>query len=130
TLGMGMAALLTRLLRATLLDRLQDEYIRTARAKGARPARVLLKHALRNAALPVVTVLGLQTGALLAGTIITETILAWPGIGRLTLWAIQTRDYPLVQGTILVIALSYVAINLLTDLVYAWIDPRLRAAGS
>ncbi len=124
TLGVGMAAILTRLLRATLLERLSDDYIRTARAKGAGPLRVLLRHALRNAVLPVVTVLGLQAGALLAGTIITETIFAWPGIGRLTLLAIQTRDYPLVQGCVLAIALSYVTINLGTDLLYAVIDPR------
>ena len=127
TLGMGMAAVLTRMLRATLLDRLGDEYIRTARAKGASEPRVLLVHALRNAVLPVVTVLGLQTGALLAGAIITETIFAWPGIGRLTLLAIQTRDYPLVQGCMLVIALTYVVINLCTDLLYGVIDPRLRS---
>lgn len=126
TLGMGMAAVLTRMLRATLLDRLGDDYIRTARAKGASEPRVLLTHALRNAVLPVVTVLGLQAGALLAGAIITETIFAWPGIGRLTLLAIQTRDYPLVQGCILVIALTYVVINLCTDLLYGIIDPRLR----
>ena len=127
TLGMGMAAVLTRMLRATLLDRLGDEYIRTARAKGASELRVLLRHALRNAVLPVVTVLGLQAGALLAGAIITETIFAWPGIGRLTLLAIQTRDYPLVQGCMLVIALTYVVINLCTDLLYGVIDPRLRS---
>lgn len=126
TLGLGMAAILTRMLRATLLERLSEDYIRTARAKGASPPRVLLHHALRNAALPVITVLGLQAGALLAGAIITETIFAWPGIGRLTLLAIQTRDYPLVQGCMLVIALSYVAINLGTDLLYGLIDPRLR----
>jgi len=126
TLGTGMAAILTRMLRATLLDRLGDDYVRTARAKGASEPRVLLKHALRNAAMPVVTVLGLQTGALLAGAIITETIFAWPGIGRLLLLAIQTRDYPLVQGCMLVIALSYVFINLGTDVLYALIDPRLR----
>jgi len=126
TLGMGMAAVLTRMLRATLLDRLGDDYIRTARAKGASEPRVLLTHALRNAVLPVVTVLGLQAGALLAGAIITETIFAWPGIGRLTLLAIQTRDYPLVQGCMLVIALTYVIINLCTDLLYGVIDPRLR----
>lgn len=126
TLGMGMAAVLIRMLRATLLDRLGDDYIRTARAKGASPRRVVLTHALRNAVLPVVTVLGLQAGALLAGAIITETIFAWPGIGRLTLLAIQTRDYPLVQGCILVIALTYVVINLCTDLLYGVIDPRLR----
>ena len=128
TLGMGMAAVLTRMLRATLLDRLGDDYIRTARAKGASEPRVLLTHALRNAVLPVVTVLGLQTGALLAGAIITETIFAWPGIGRLTLLAIQTRDYPLVQGCVLVIALTYVIINLCTDLLYGVIDPRLRSS--
>ncbi|HEX7407819.1 MAG TPA: nickel ABC transporter permease [Candidatus Binatia bacterium] len=126
TLGMGMAAILIRMLRATLLDRLQEDYIRTARAKGAGEARVLLGHALRNAVLPVITILGLQAGALLGGTIITETIFAWPGLGRLTLLAIQTRDYPLVQGCILVIALSYVSINLLTDLLYGMVDPRLR----
>jgi peptide/nickel transport system permease protein len=126
TLGLGMAAVLTRMLRATLLERLSEDYIRTARAKGASERRVLLQHALRNAALPVVTVLGLQAGALLAGAIITETIFAWPGIGRLTLLAIQTRDYPLVQGCMLVIALSYVAVNLATDLLYGVIDPRLR----
>jgi peptide/nickel transport system permease protein len=126
TLGLGMAAVLTRMLRATLLDRLADDYIRTARAKGASEPRVFLTHALRNAVLPVVTVLGLQAGALLAGAIITETIFSWPGIGRLTLLAIQTRDYPLVQGCILVIALTYVGINLCTDLLYGVIDPRLR----
>jgi peptide/nickel transport system permease protein len=126
TLGLGMAAILTRMLTATLLQQLSEDYVRTARAKGAAEQRVLLKHGLRNAALPVVTVLGLQTGALLAGAIITETIFAWPGIGRLTLMAIQTRDYPLVQGCILVIALSYVVVNLGTDLLYGWIDPRLR----
>ena len=127
TLGFGMAAVLTRMLRATLLDRLRDEYVRTARAKGASETRVVVKHVLRNAVPPVVTVLGLQAGALLAGTIITETIFAWPGIGRLTLLAIQTRDYPLVQGCILVMALSYVVVNLGTDLLYGLIDPRLRA---
>ena len=126
TLGIGMAAVLTRMLRATLLDRLGDDYIRTARAKGAGEPRVLLAHALRNAVLPVVTVLGLQAGGLLAGAIITETIFAWPGIGRLTLLAIQTRDYPLVQGCVLVIALTYVIVNLGTDLLYGVIDPRLR----
>jgi peptide/nickel transport system permease protein len=126
TLGTRMAAILTRMLLATLRERLSEDYVRTARSKGAGERRVLLKHVLRNAALPVVTVLGLQAGALLAGAIITETIFAWPGIGRLTLLAIQTRDYPLVQGCMLVIALSYVVINLGTDLLYAAIDPRLR----
>jgi ABC-type dipeptide/oligopeptide/nickel transport system permease component len=127
TLGLGMASVLMRMLRATLLERLGDDYVRTARAKGAGEGRVLFLHVLRNAALPVLTVLGLQAGALLAGAIITETIFAWPGIGRMTLVAIQTRDYPLVQGCVLVIALSYVSINLATDLLYGAIDPRLRA---
>ncbi len=126
TLGMGMAAVLTRLLRASLLEHLYDDYIRTARAKGAPSARVFLRHALPNALLPVITVLGLQAGALLSGAIITETIFNWPGLGRLTLLAIQTRDYPLVQGCVLVIALGYVMVNLATDLAYAWIDPRIR----
>jgi len=128
TLGLGMAAILTRMLRATLLERLSEDYIRTARAKGVSEHIVLIKHALRGAVLPVITILGLQTGALLAGAIITETIFAWPGIGRLTLLAIQTRDYPLVQGCILVIALSYVLVNLATDLMYGVVDPRLRKA--
>ncbi len=127
TLGLGMAAILTRMLRIALLQELGEDYVRSARAKGAAEPRVVLKHALRNAALPVLTVLGLQAGSLLAGTIVTETVFAWPGIGRLTLLAIQTRDYPLVQGCILVIALSYVLINLGTDLLYGCIDPRLRS---
>jgi len=127
TLGMGMAAILARMLRGSLLERLGDDYISTARAKGLGERRVLFKHALRNAALPVVTILGLQAGGLLAGAIITETIFAWPGIGRLTLLAIQARDYPLVQGCILVIALSYVVVNLGTDLLYGLIDPRVRS---
>ncbi len=127
TLGLGMAAILIRMLRATLLQQLGEDYVRTARAKGAGERRIVVKHALRNAALPVVTVLGLQAGSLLAGTIVTETVFAWPGVGRLTLMAIQTRDYPLVQGCILVIALSYVLINLGTDLLYGCVDPRLRS---
>ncbi len=127
TLGLGMAAILIRMLRASLLQQLGEDYVRTARAKGAGERRIVLKHALRNAALPVVTVLGLQAGSLLAGTIVTETVFAWPGVGRLTLLAIQTRDYPLVQGCILVIALSYVLINLGTDLLYGCVDPRLRS---
>jgi peptide/nickel transport system permease protein len=126
TLGLGMTAILTRMVRVTLLERLSEDYVRTARAKGASPSRVVLRHALRNAALPVVTILGLQLGALLSGAIITETIFAWPGIGRLTLLAIQSRDYPLIQGCILVIALSYVLVNLGTDMLYSLIDPRLR----
>lgn len=126
TLGTAMAAILTRMIRSSLIEVSQEDYIVVARAKGLPRLKVYLKHALRNALLPVITILGLQLGALLTGSIITETIFAWPGIGRLTLTAINSRDYPLVQGCILVVALGYVFINLLTDLAYAWVDPRIR----
>jgi peptide/nickel transport system permease protein len=126
TLGTAMAALLSRMTRTALVEVLGEDYIRTARAKGLRAHTVLLVHALRNALIPVVTVIGLQVGALLSGAIITESIFDWPGLGTLLLGAIYGRDYPLVQGCILVIALTYVAVNLLTDLAYGWIDPRIR----
>ena len=126
TLGASMAAILTRMIRSSLLDTLKEEYIKTARAKGLPEPIILFKHALRNALLPVVTILGLQFGSLLAGSIITETIFSWPGIGRLTIQAIVSRDYPLVQACVMVVALGYVFINLLTDLMYAWIDPRIK----
>ncbi|MEE9304660.1 MAG: nickel ABC transporter permease, partial [bacterium] len=116
TLGTAMAAILTRMTRASMLDVIQSDYITTARAKGVRESRVVLKHAFRNALIPVVTIVGLQIGGLLAGSIITETIFAWPGIGRLAIQAINARDYPLVQGCVLVIALGYVLVNFLTDL--------------
>lgn len=127
TLGLGMSALLSRLARASLLERLQEDYIRSARAKGVSEAGVFLKHALRNAAMPLLSVLSLQTGALLGGAILTETIFAWPGLGRLLLQAIQSRDYPMAQGCILVIALSYVVVSFATDILYALLDPRLRS---
>ncbi|MBI2880010.1 MAG: ABC transporter permease [Candidatus Tectomicrobia bacterium] len=126
TLGTGLAAILTRMTRASLLEVLPKDFVRTARAKGLGERRVLLRHGLRNALLPVVTVAGLQTGAVLSGSVITESIFAWPGIGRLTLEAIAARDYPLVQGSVLTIALTYVALNLLTDLLYSVCDPRVR----
>jgi peptide/nickel transport system permease protein len=126
TLGFGMSAILTRLVRAAVLDALSADYIRTARAKGLSELSVFLRHALRSALLPVVTILGLQLGSLFGGAVITETIFAWPGVGRLTLQAIDSRDYPLVQGCVLVIACGYVATNLLTDLAYHHLDPRLR----
>ena len=128
TLGLGMSAILTRLVRASVLDTLSADYVRTARAKGLREASVFLRHALRSALLPVVTIFGLQLGSLFGGAIITETIFAWPGIGRLTLQAIQGRDYPLVQGCVLVIAVGYVLANLATDLAYQRLDPRVRLA--
>lgn len=126
TLGLGMAAILVRILRAGLIDAARQDYIQTARAKGLRESTVWLKHTLRNALLSVVTILSLQFGALLAGSLITETIFSWPGIGRLTVQAIQTRDYPVVQGCVLLIATSYVLINFAADLLYKLIDPRVR----
>jgi len=126
TLGSGMAAILMRMTRSSLLEALSQEHVIVARAKGLAPWRVLVRYGLRPAMIPVLTLLGLQCGALLAGAIITETIFAWPGLGRLTIQAIMSRDYPLVQGCVLAIALSYVAINLLTDLLYAAADPRIR----
>jgi peptide/nickel transport system permease protein len=125
TLGLGMAALLTRILRASLLQVINEAYIQSARAKGLSEKKIWLKHTLRNALLSVVTIVSLQFGSLLAGSIITETVFSWPGIGRLTVQAIQTRDYPLVQGCVLVIAVSYLLVNFLTDIVYSAIDPRI-----
>ena len=127
TLGSGMAALLTRMVRTAMLEELSQDYIRTARAKGLSERKVVYRHALRNALVPVMTVAGLQFGSLLAGAIVTETIFSLPGIGRLTLSAISNRDYALVQGCILAIGLTYVAVNLLTDLAYTVADPRMRA---
>jgi peptide/nickel transport system permease protein len=127
TLGLGMAAILTRMVRTSMLEELGQDYIRTARAKGLSERRVVYRHALSNALNPVLTVLGLQFGSLLAGAIVTETIFSWPGLGRLTLSAISNRDYALVQGCILAIGLTYVAVNLLTDSVYALADPRMRS---
>ena len=129
TLGTALAAILARMLRSTLLEVLREDYIRTARAKGLDEVGVLLRHALGNAMLPVVTLLGLQLGALLAGAVITEIVFSWPGLGSLTVEAIQRRDYPLLQGCVLVISVSYVLVNSLTDLAYAWLDPRIRLRG-
>jgi len=126
TLGTALAAILARMVRSTLLEVLNEDYIRTARAKGLRESAVVIHHALRNAALPIITVLGLQLGTLLGGAVITEIIFAWPGIGQLTIDAIHRRDYPVVQACILLISLSYVLVNTLTDIMYAWLDPRVR----
>ena len=125
TLGLGMAAILVRIVRASLLQIIHQDYVQTARAKGLQESRVWLKHVSRNALLSVITIMSLQFGGLLAGSLITETIFSWPGIGRLTVQAIQTRDYPLVQGCVLVIAISYIVINFVTDLLYKWVDPRV-----
>jgi peptide/nickel transport system permease protein len=126
TLGLGMSAILTRLTRTAVLEALGSDFVRTARAKGLSENAIFFRHALRSALLPVTTVFGLQLGGLLGGAIITETIFAWPGIGRLTLQAIDGRDYPLVQGCVLVIACGYVAASLLADLACQRLDPRVR----
>jgi len=126
TLGLSMAAITTRMVRSTLMEVLEQPFIRTARAKGQGEHWVLWRHALPNAALPILTLLGLQLGALLAGAVITETVFAWPGIGTLLMSAIAQRDYPLVQGCVLLISASYVLINRLTDLLYGLLDPRVR----
>ncbi len=126
TMGASLAAILTRMVRTSMLEELGQDYIRTARAKGLTERAVVYRHALRNALIPVVTVIGLQFGALLAGAIVTETIFAWPGIGRLTISAISNRDYALVQGCLLCIGLTYVAVNFFTDLVYSALNPRIR----
>jgi ABC-type dipeptide/oligopeptide/nickel transport system permease component len=126
TMGGALAAILTRMVRTSMLEELSQDYIRTARAKGLPESAVVYGHALRNAMIPIITVLGLQFGALLAGAIVTETIFSWPGIGRLTIQAIGNRDYYLVQGCILAIGLTYIAVNFLTDLLYSVANPRIR----
>jgi ABC-type dipeptide/oligopeptide/nickel transport system permease component len=126
TLGAALAAILTRMVRTSVIEELSSDYVRTARAKGISEAAVLFRHAFRNALIPILTVVGLQFGALLAGTIVTETIFSWPGIGRLTVQAIEARDYPLLQGCFLLIAFCYVAVNLFTDVVYVFVDPRVK----
>jgi ABC-type dipeptide/oligopeptide/nickel transport system permease component len=126
TLGTGLAAILARMTRASLLEELRELYVLAARARGVSRARSILHHAFRNSLIPIVTIIGLQFGAVLTGTIITETIFAWPGVGRLLIQAINFRDYPLVQGCILFISFTYVMVNLLTDLTYGFLDPRIR----
>ncbi len=125
-MGASLAAILTRMVRTAMLEELGQDYIRTARAKGLSERAVLCRHALPNALVPIITVVGLQFGALLAGAIVTETIFSWPGLGRLTVSAISNRDYALVQGCLLSIGLTYVLVNLLTDLVYRAVNPRMR----
>ena len=126
TLGTALAAILARMTRSSVIEELRELYVMAARARGLSHARAVVRHAFRNSLIPVVTIIGLQFGAVLTGTIITETIFAWPGVGRLLITAINTRDYPLVQGCILFISVTYVAMNLLTDLTYGLLDPRIR----
>ena len=125
-MGVSLAAILTRMIRTAMLEELHQDYIRTARAKGLTERQVVYRHALPNALVPIVTVVGLQFGALLAGAIVTETIFSWPGLGRMVVAAISGRDYALVQGSLLAIGLTYVLVNLLTDLAYRWVNPRMR----
>ena len=126
TLGLGASAIIARLTRSSMLEVLRQEYVTTARAKGVREWRVIVQHALKNALIPVVTIFGLQFGRLLAGTVVIETVFSRPGIGRLIVDAILAKDFPLVQGIVLVVAVSYVLVNLVVDLIYALLDPRIR----
>jgi len=126
TLGAPLSAVLARMTRASVLEELGELYVLAARARGVSKVRAVLRHALRNSLMPIVTVLGLQIGAVLTGAVITETIFAWPGVGRLLIQSISFRDYPMVQGCILLIALTYVSMNLLTDVAYGLLDPRIR----
>ena len=126
TLGTSLASILARITRSSVVETLQAEYIRTARSKGISELRILFRHALRNALIPIITVIGLQVGVLLSGAIITEAIFDWPGLGNLLISAINSRNYPLVQGCVLFIAGSYVIVNLVIDLLYAYLDPRIR----
>jgi peptide/nickel transport system permease protein len=126
TLGLALAAVITRTLRSSMLEALSEDYIRTARAKGLSDGAVVRRHALKNALIPVVTVLGLQLGTLIGGAVITEYVFALPGVGRLVVDAVFARDYPLVQGVVLLIAVGFIVSNLMVDLLYGWIDPRIR----
>jgi ABC-type dipeptide/oligopeptide/nickel transport system permease component len=126
TLGLGAAALLARLTRSSMLETLAQDYVRTARAKGIAERAVIVGHALRNAMVPVAAAIGLQVGALLAGAFLTETVFAWPGLGRLTVQAIEARDFPLLRGAVLLVAVVFTLVNLAVDLLFASLDPRIR----
>jgi peptide/nickel transport system permease protein len=126
TLGAFAMASIARLTRSAVLEVMRQDFIRTARAKGLNDTTVLIRHNFKNAAIPVVTIMGLQFGQLLAGAVVTETVFAWPGIGRLAIEAIRSRDYPIVQASVLIVASMFVFINFLVDLAYGWLDPRIR----
>lgn len=126
TMGAALASILTRMVRSSVIEELNEDYVRTARAKGLSERQVIYKHVLKNGLIPVVTIIGLQFGVLLAGAIITEIIFSWPGIGRLTIDSINARDFPMVQGCILMIAITYIFANLITDFAYRMLDPRIR----
>jgi peptide/nickel transport system permease protein len=129
TLGLSASAIIARLTRSSMLEVLRQEYMTTARAKGLRETRVLIRHGFKNALIPVVTIFGLQFGSLMAGTVIVETVFARPGIGRLIVTAILAKDFPMVQGIVLLIATTYVVVNLLVDISYGILDPRIRVGG-
>lgn len=126
TLASFVVAFITRMTRASMMEALSQDYVTTARSKGLREEVVIIKHALKNALIPIITVVGLQFGLLLGGAVLTETVFAWPGLGRLIVDSILARDYPVIQGAILIFGLLYITVNLLVDLVYAWVDPRIR----
>jgi len=126
TLGLFTTARITRLTRSGMLEVLNQDYIRTARAKGVSDPPVVWKHALKNAAIPIVTIIGIELGTLLGGSVITETIFAWPGVGRLSVQAIANRDYPVVQAAVFLLATTFVVVNLLVDVAYTYLDPRIR----
>lgn len=128
SLGAATAAIIARMVRSSLLEVLRTDYLRTGRAKGLREQALLLHHAMPNALIPTVTIIGLQFGTLLAGAVVTEVVFSWPGIGSLLVSSILNRDFPVVQGTLLVVSLTFILVNLLTDLLYFWIDPRIRVA--
>lgn len=126
TLGMSSAAMLARMTRSSMLEVLKQDYVRTARSKGLPELRIINKHALKNALIPVVTVLGLQFGTLLGGSVLTETVFAWPGVGRMMVESIMSRDYPMVQGAVLAVSLSFIFINLFVDILYVYLDPAIK----
>jgi ABC-type dipeptide/oligopeptide/nickel transport system permease component len=129
TLGAFYMAMISRLMRSGLLEVLSEDYVRTARAKGAKETIVVMKHALKNSLIPLITVIGLEFGRLLGGAVVTESVFEWPGVGKLAITAISQRDYPVVQAVVFVLAITFVLMNLLTDLTYSYIDPRIRLYG-
>lgn len=126
SLALGMAATQTRMIRSSMLDVLNQDYVRYARSKGLRERVVIWGHALKNAMIPVITVIGGEVGGLLGGAVVTESIFSWPGVGRLMMNSISKRDYPMIQGITLMLCISYLLVNLFIDIVYAWVDPRIR----
>ena len=126
TLGVHLLALTARFSRGAVLDVMRQDYVRTGRAKGLNERLLLMRHIMKNAMIPIVTVIGLQVGAMFSGAVVTETVFSWPGIGRLMVQAISTRDFPIVQATVMIVALIFVVVNLLVDLTYAWLDPRIK----